>query len=191
MKFIILDCSTHVVLAQTTEIRVVAFLKSVLVDVTSLVLLPNRHAEAYNLITNSYIAENIFRYHKQKCEPAINVIEETNKKKHIAGIKTIIAETLMKCADMRMHEHHTFFDNHMLSIILENNVSMIEEYALIRNIKFDEASKELLLRKSSYDMHVIKIQALIDKWTERIALENDIDKLLGYQSDIIQEFFYR
>lgn len=191
MKFIILDCSTQVVLAQTNEKRVASLLKSVLVDITTQTLLSGRHAEAYNLITNSYIEENIFRFRKLKCEPALNVIEETIQKKRLAGIKTIIAETLIKCADIKMHEYQTFFDPHMLNIISENNNIMIEEYALIRNISVSEAQKELTLRKSSYDMHVIKIQAVLDKWTESVALINDIDKLSNFQSDIIQDFFYR
>jgi len=191
MKYIILDCSTQVVLAQTNEKRVATLLKSVIVDITTQTLLPVRHAEAYNLITNSYIAENVFRFRKLMCEPALNVIEETVQKKRLAGVKTAIAETLIKCADIRMHEYQTFFDPHMLNIISENNITMIEEYALIRNISVDEAQKELTLRKSSYDMHVIKIQAVIDKWTESMALINDINTLSNFEENIIQSFFYR
>ena len=92
---------------------------------------------------------------------------------------------------MRMHEYQTFFDSHMLNILSENNITMIEEYALIRNISVNEAQKELILRKSSYDMHVIKIQAVIDKWTESLALVNDTTVLSNFQEGIIQEFFNR
>ena len=93
MKYIILDCSTQVVLAQTNEKRVATLLKSVIVDIKTQTILLSRHTEAYNLITNSYITENIFRFHKSKCEPALNVSEETVQKKLLTGVKTAIAET--------------------------------------------------------------------------------------------------
>jgi hypothetical protein len=191
MKFVVIDSSTHVVLSQTSEPRVVSILKSVLVDVSVLTLLPDRNAEAYNLITNQYISQNMFRYHNQTCEPAINIIEETIEKKKLARAKTMIAETLIVCADIKMNDRHHFYNPYMLNIISENNENIIKEYALIRNISVDAALKDLTLRKSSYDVQVIKIQGTIDKWVDTIVFENNLQKLLSMANTIIQEFFYR
>jgi hypothetical protein len=190
MKYVITDYATQVVLAQTTEKRVATLLKSVIVDIKIYTVLSGPHAELYNLITDSYIAENMFRFRKFNCVPAFDVIEEILEKKRLSRIKTEIAEKIIKLADIKINEHQTFFDPHMLCIISENNI-MIEEYALIRNISVSEAKKELILRKGSYDMHVIKIQALIDKWVENMALVNHVDKLSNFEADIEQDFFDR
>jgi hypothetical protein len=191
MKYVITDYATQLVLAQTTEKRVATLLKLVIADIRIYTVLSGPHAELYNLITDSYIAENMFRFRKFNCVPAFDVTEEILEKKRLARIKTEIVEKIIKLADIKINEHQTFFDPHMLYIISENNNIMIEEYALIRNISVSEAKKELILRKGSYDMYVIKIQALIDKWVESMALTNDVDKLSNFEADIEQDFFHR
>lgn len=189
VNIIFIDSGSNLVISQTKDLRVISLLKTILLDIDFFVLLPVRHKEAFSVFTKEYITDNNVKYFIRKIEPYHENNEELLTKKKIAIEKTKILETLLVCADIKLSGYHHFFHPRMYNIISDSDEKIINEYAFIRNMTVEETNKELKLKKSSFDVHVSKIQALIDSYVEKIIYENSIDVLKNYTDKIILDFW--
>jgi len=193
MKTVLIDNLTNSVICQTTEKRIVPLIKMLVLDVNTVTLLPKRHEHWYNKLTNEFINDSMIRYSLNKGTADFATIDELPEaillKKKIAIEKTYILEKLISCADIKMNNFHTFFHPSFVDIIERNDEVLLEEYAFVRKLPMEEVRKDLLVRKSIYETHLVKSQALIDMWVDKIMFETDLNILHSYQERVIDSFF--
>jgi hypothetical protein len=193
MKTVLVDNLTNSVVCYTDEKRVVPLIKMIVLDVNPRTLFPMKHQEWYNTITTEFIKNNMIRHSLHKGVTTFTIVDDIPKdtllKKKIAMKKTSILETVIKCADAKINNSHTFFNTHLLNIIERNDESLLEEYCFVRKLPLVEVRKDLLLRKSLYETHLVKSQALIDLWVDKITFETDIEILNSYTEKVADSFF--
>jgi hypothetical protein len=189
VNVIFTDSASNLVLSQTRDIRVISLLKTIILDIDFFVLLPVRHVEIFDKFSKNHIQNNHEVYHRRKVETFNLNDEDLFLKKTLTLEKTKILETILTCADIKLAGHNHFFHPRMYDIIDHWDEKIIGEYSFNRNITIEEASKELKLKKSSFDVRVNKIQALIDNYVEELKDHDSSIELENYHDKIIQDFW--
>ena len=193
MKTVLIDNLTNLVVGYTAEKRVVPLIKMAVLDINPRTLFPKSHANWYNKITKEFITDNNIRHFIYEGLTDFVAVDDVSKdtllKKEITMKKISILETAIHCADGKINNSYTFFNAHLLNIVEHDNEALLEEYAFVRKLPIAEVRKDLLLRKSLYETHLVKSQALIDMWVDKIIFETDIEILQSYNNRVVNSFF--
>lgn len=189
MKFLIIDNASKIILTFTEDLKKASMLQDVLQDVSTSFILPKLHSSFYNKITEDELSTKYYKFFD------FDIVEETNypeylpEKKEIAKFKLYCIRALLVCADFKMVGKGTFYDNNFASII-EKNENFLIEYSYLRNLNVEESKKDIELRVNNYHIALVKIQAIIDFYIEKITLAKYVNEILDLRNQIIKTFLF-
>jgi len=184
MKHIIVDIKTKIIIAQTEDPAVATAIKNAIIDVEVLTIFKaGIHSTFYDTITDHNI-KNMWILYKNRIITVLDNIEVNTaiiQKKELTFTKKSVIEHLYNLVATPI-SHCSYFINpyipHLFeSMLAGNEEKYLTEYLEYRKLPRHEAIKDIEVKVNSYKGLLIKLQSVVDCYTEQIILENDVEKL--------------
>lgn len=184
MKYLLLDIGSRAIISYSQDPRVSTALKSAILDLDVKTLFPNgRFKDIYSEITDDNLKDNLLSFKNNQLDLITDVTIQPalEEKKALALSKKRAFIDLFNMTKLPLAYSSYFITPYCADIFRElsrsENQDLLNEYIEVRSIDKDEALKEINLKVHTYNVLMIKLQAVVDYYTEKLTVENNIDKI--------------
>lgn len=183
MKYLLVDEGTKLILTYSEDPRVVTNLKRAVFDSEVHTIFP--HYEIYNSITDSNIQSNHLTLETINSFSLIlpnDIDSALLLKKELSMYKRRLISILFGIIKRTISSYSYFIDP-LIPNLLEDS-TMLQCYMDHREYKFTGIEKDIQVRKETYKITMIKLQACVDDFLDQIIQTNNHQSLVQLEIDI-------
>jgi hypothetical protein len=192
IKYVLADKNNQGILCIGKSLPIITYLKMGLID-TEIKPFFNNH-EIFDWSNNNSILDHHIKVSdlgKVTSLETASIDDYFTARKTLANARYSVLIKILAMAEMFGNKFDFIFNNSADSVIFDliKNPQSPEffEYSQLRGLPVDECFKELELKINSRKSQLIKTQALIDNFVEKVTLEENLEKL----KKIPDEFKYK